>query len=290
MSTPVLTTAFVKKLETNASNQDVSAFNNRPFPISETDLTITNFEFTGPFPSLVDYEKGDVLWENEFQNGKALFEYFMTNKAPYSLLTDECFVGYLTHVVYYDYMMKRWSPLIVQGKRDMKRRALSRFLFEKFWTRNGIVRLYWPFYLTYAPGEKDPYYYTKIALKYAGTVDKLIERSFSRNRKLFQACLEAISKLPDPSVLTSKGRSGQLGKRMNNILASISLDSLDYSEVLKIVSENVKSIAQIKDVNPEETQGTEANGPESPTEDPEAEDTGDAFQVSIDANDEGHKI
>jgi len=239
MNALLLTDRSLKSLKADYSTHtDLYHEDKFPSDLLQTFVSEENLKDFSNYPELKDKGQEEEQWLSDYNNGLSLTTFFVDHDFPISLIVDERFVAYLTHSVYFEYMKKRW-PVDEQHVN----RINERYLFMKFpLSRNGIVRLCWPIIVTADFSLDDPYKYSKVAFQYAGTVDKLLERKFSRNRSLLKACLQAISELPDPKEIVNKNRSGMLGKRLNNILSVISLDALTYDETLAVVKKAVSEI------------------------------------------------
>lgn len=126
----------------------------------------------------------------DFQNAKKIYELY--KDVPIELASEENFWAYLTHVEFWDYMIKRW-PI------DKKESTMiSRYFFGKAkpYYRNGLSRLWWYAHVTYDNELEDPYFYTRIALKEQERAALLLETvNISRNRTALFATLDVLSNI-----------------------------------------------------------------------------------------------
>lgn len=202
------------------------------------------------YPALEFVSESSELWETDFRNSLTLFRALAAagqgeGRFPLSVLFDERYMAYLSHFVYFNYMQNRWP---VKGEQNAGR-ASSQYFFKRApEARHGILRLIWPAYLISAGLEENEGSEVfekrlKFFFKNRLTFDRILERRFSRGPKLFSIVLKAVSDLQDPSSISRNGRSGLLGKVLNNVLGTISLDSMDEGEVYKIVYDVAERIA-----------------------------------------------
>ncbi len=112
--------------------------------------------------------------------------------------SDERFWIFLSHTYFKEYTIERW--FYKEG--DISKGAIESRLFTSgraALLRNSISRLWWSAHLTYQPwvdlqmgdlySKTDPYYYTKKLLSNQEVFQALMEREFSRDRKLLIAFL-----------------------------------------------------------------------------------------------------
>ena len=216
-------TAFVRNL---IENYDVGLYNldmNVDYP--ELDKTIAS------------KENQLRQWEIDFNNAVKLHKDFVLKyNISLGILSDERFVSFLAHDVYYEYMVARWP---YNGK---ERRILEKFFFansSQSFTRNTLLRFFWYTYITYLPESEDPYVLTKVAFEHQDVVNQIMERKYSRNKKIVLAALTAIkntnNKIPNE-------KRTLLGKSLNNILSLYALDVFKDEDLIKLCEEEIKSI------------------------------------------------
>jgi|GEM_PF-5482599 len=231
----------------NLQKREFEAYTRPSFPSdNEPTFAYPGKTLTGNYPDLSDpsvYSKNDV-WQADFQNSKTIGAFFDSNELPLSLLFDERYMAYLTHYVYFPYMKKRWP--LKEGKAWEKRRN-SRYCFDRAPSaRHGILSLYWPRYLI-NQGENDLNRQDaklKCYFENRNCLDRLLERTYSRNVAIFNDVLDAILSLPNPKLISSNGRSHLLGKLINNTLSVVSLDAMAPEKRKLVIAQTVKAVAE----------------------------------------------
>ena len=139
---------------------------------------------------------------------------------------------YMTHVVYWDYMQKRWP---VTADSVVKRRYFFEGATKDALVRNGIARLWWFGYLTYDENRDDPFELTPVLLQNQDIQTALLERSFGRNRVLLMSILDFI-KSNQSRFNSGEGMSKNVQKLGVNINLHGGLAMLDCMEAEQIAS------------------------------------------------------
>lgn len=190
----------------------------------------------------------DSQWEVDCSNAIKLHqELILKYNVPMMYLSDERFISYLTHDIYWDYMQKRWPY------NDKLSRIEQKYFLpsgNQGFTRNMFLRFFWYTYITYMKDFEDPYELTKIAFAYADPVNQIMERSYGRNQKIVVALLIAIRDTPNSKVLNQKRTI--LGKTVNNILSMYSLDCLKLEDLIELFSNEIKKIVKSDIVDDEQ--------------------------------------
>jgi len=107
---------------------------------------------------------------------------------------DERLWSYMTHIHNWAYMQKRWGVSTTLAK-DKGSYIIQRYFLKtsnsRWLIRNGLSRLWWFGYLTYA----DEYQWalTDTLLELQDVQQALLERSYGKNRKVLHAALRVIS-------------------------------------------------------------------------------------------------
>jgi len=128
----------------------------------------------------------------DLENTKLLY----TNLKHLSLgqATDERLWAYMTHLVYWRYMRKRW-PL--KGKESPEVYLRERYFFgsnrDRALVRNGLARLWWYGYVSYDSKRENPYELTGALLFTLDIAQSLLERSFSRNENIARGILKVLA-------------------------------------------------------------------------------------------------
>lgn len=146
---------------------------------------------------------------------------------------------YLTHVVYPDYMAKRW----LGDKKEVAKGTLERYFASgnRGIIRNGIARLWWYGYLTYDESRLDPYELTAFILSNQDIAQGLLERNLGNNKKWLINMLDIIKKLKEeyPS-LTSKKNMQSLSKYLNFYGGVAVLDFIDKEKTAILIESWIK--------------------------------------------------
>lgn len=104
---------------------------------------------------------------------------------------------YLTHVVFWEYMRKRWP---IESMEDPSGRIIDRYHMKylklESLVRNGLSRLWWYAHLTVDEKKADKFEKTKILLSKADISVGILERSFGSSRNVRIALLNFLSKNP----------------------------------------------------------------------------------------------
>jgi Family of unknown function (DUF6339) len=150
---------------------------------------------------------------------------------------------YLTHVKYWKYMRKRW-PIKVETEADkVKGSVISRYFLvgdkARALTRNGVARLWWA---GHTCGE---FAYAKALFATQDVYASLMERAFSKNRKIIQPVLSVLTKkLESGSPFDDREKVRDLGKHLVLLGGAMVLDILDPVTIEDIVE---KFIADLVD-------------------------------------------
>lgn len=178
-------------------------------------------------------------WEIDCENAIILHKNFVLKyNIPLQVLSDERFISYLAHDVYYDYMLVRWP--IKEGKESRIKEKYFLPGGNQAFTRNTFLRFFWYAYITYDKNAKDPYHLTRIAFEYADPVNQIMERKYSKNPKIVRAALQAIANVKESRILNSKRTF--YGKAINNILGMYCLDILNEKSLTELLEAEIKKI------------------------------------------------
>ena len=229
---------------------------NNPF-INELD----KYELFETHLSEINEDRLDI--NNDFETAKYLYE---TLKLDRIQASDERLWTTLTHLYSWNYMQKRWNLSTSRKDTNLQQKILSRWHLSgstrTSLARNGLSRLWWSAYLTYAPWLKDekfecfksndPYKYTRILSeenKSQAIVD-VLEREFTGSL-LFRICfLEAYNILIDKIKLKPTLASAKLSALFNGLLIPRSVSAhkedpqdlvdkiVDLQEHIKITNKN----------------------------------------------------
>lgn len=203
-----------------------------PTPWCEELLGVELAELEKPV-ELNHYEENRT--QADLENAIALYK--ALKDLPYSVASDEKYWVFLTHIVYWDYMRKRWPVESAQG--DAIVYVKARFFNNGKIARNGLARLWWYAAITYDENhETDPYFYTRLLLSKQDIANLIIDSSrVARNPRALQAfliCIERINKMEDQGLI-SKIKNKEKFIRdsvvlLNNIGGITIWDALDKKE------------------------------------------------------------
>lgn len=213
--------------------------------ISEYETQLYPLEIDVEYPQLnkTISKRGDdkLQWEIDCENSIKLHSEFIGKyNIPVSIFSDERFILFLTHDIYYDYMICRW-PIENENESRIKEKYFLPTGSQAF-TRNSFLRLFWYSYITYDKDSSDPYHLTKIAFEYADPVNQIMERKYSKNEKIVKAALTAIKNSQNAKILNSKRTL--YGKAINNILSMYCLDVLNDSELINLFEGEIVKITK----------------------------------------------
>lgn len=184
-------------------------------------------------------EDSKKQWAIDCDNAITLHKDFVKKyNIPLSILSDERFIVYLTHDIYYDYMVKRW-PIEEKSESRLKEKYFLPSGNQAF-TRNMFLRFFWYAFITFDESAEDQYHLTKIAFEYADPVNQIMERKYSRNPKIVKAALKAIEESNGAKGLNSKRTL--YGKAINNILGMYCLDGLNEKDLITVFKEEISKI------------------------------------------------
>lgn len=178
-------------------------------------------------------------WEIDYENAINLYKNFVLKyNISLQILADERFISYLTHDIYYDYMVTRWP--IKEGKESRIKEKYFLPSGNQAFTRNAFLKFFWYPYITYDEKNNDHYHLTKIAFEYADPVNQIMERKYSKNPKIVRAALKAIENVENSKILNIKRTL--YGKAINNILSLYCLDILNEDALTVLLESEIKKI------------------------------------------------
>jgi hypothetical protein len=191
------------------------------FPKGSTNILI-NEDFN------LDPEKSDL------ENSILLYEELSLNETQAS---DPRFWTYLSHVVFWKYMRKRWALEDVRKSDNTTGRIIDRYLLVnprlESLTRNGISRLWWYAHLTKDKNRSDSYELTKVLLSRAEVAVGILERTIGINKNMRTAILEFLKE--NNTILASQDLTRLLLRSFNLFGGTKVLPMLEPSEIKKIL-------------------------------------------------------
>jgi hypothetical protein len=191
------------------------------FPKGSTSLFI-NEDF------ILDPNKSDL------ENSILLYNELHLNETQAS---DPRLWTYLSHVVFWKYMRKRWALEEVRATDNPVGRVLDRYLLInpriESLTRNGISRLWWYSHLTKDERRGDNYELTKILLSRAEVAVGVLERTIGVNYNMRTAILEFLKE--HNNILSNEDLTRQLLRTFNLYGGTKVLPLLEVSELKRIL-------------------------------------------------------
>lgn len=184
---------------------------------------------------------------HDIENTKII--YTALKDLPISVVIDERFWAYLTHVTFWKYMRKRW-PLenSIELKDGPSGYIREHYFFmplkDRNLIRNGISRLWWYGYLSYDPERSNPFELTEALLEKLDIAQQLLERSYSRNPVITRTVL---------SMLVEKKNAGSsfshreklfrpLMSHLNSLGGVTILDALMEDDIRKVVENKLEQL------------------------------------------------
>jgi len=178
---------------------------------------------------------------------------------PFALAIDERFWGFLTHVVYWDYMRARWP--LEKAKKTKKGPAnylREHYLFmpnrDRALIRNGLSRLWWYGHISYDADRGNPFELTEVLLEKLDIAQQLLERSYSRNSTITKTILSMLVEMKaSGNSFAERSKFRPLTMHLNAIGGVTILDALVEADIRAIVE---SKLAQLS-VNPEDFENDE---------------------------------
>ncbi len=157
---------------------------------------------------------------------------------------DERLWACLSHCVWWEYMVQRWSPNVGNPGRAAKF-VIRRYFLESRGLRglatNGLSRLWWAGHLTHDPARDDPYELTRVLMGKADIATGLLERSIGKNRHLLSHVLQFLRDHMSEIELKWKSIGGpgravqQMVRDMNRRGGVVLLDAEDRDGIYRIL-------------------------------------------------------
>lgn len=194
------------------------------------------------FPYMENYPRGDsgIFLDDTFQlepdksdyeNSIALYQNLELNETQAS---DKRLWTYLTHVRFWNYMVKKWS---IDGIEKPIGRIKNRYFLNtvniESLSRNGISRLWWYAHLTKDINRKAPYELTKILLSRQDIAVGIFERRLGSICNVRNGLLEYLKN--NPVIARSEDKTRELIKYINLVGGVKNLSMLTFKEVMGIL-------------------------------------------------------
>lgn len=224
----VFTESYTDKLHRDVKSTDnIENYLKHTFPYEERfPKGNTNIFITEDFD--LDADKTDL------ENSILLYEELQLNETQAS---DPRLWTYLSHVVFWKYMRKRWAIENVRKNDNPIGRVVDRYLLInprlESLTRNGISRLWWYAHLTRDKEREDNYELTRVLLSRAEIPVGLLERTIGINCNMRTAILEFLKE--NENILSNEDLTRELLRTLNLYGGTKVLPLLEISEIKKIL-------------------------------------------------------
>lgn len=188
------------------------------YPKSDSGIILDdNFDLN---PDISDLENAILLYQNlELDETQA---------------SDKRLWTYLTHVRFWDYMIKKWN---IEGIEKPFGRIKDRYFLNtaniESLSRNGISRLWWYTHLTIDTSKKDHYELTRILLNRQDIAVGVFERRLGSISCIRRGILDYLK--DHPTVMKSEDKTRELIKYVNLVGGVKNLSMLKLSEVKMIL-------------------------------------------------------
>ena len=171
---------------------------------------------------------------------------------------------YLTHFKYWKYMRKRWPIKGGAEAEKVKGSIVSRYFLvgdkARALTRNGVARLWWAGHTCYSPASAgSEFAYAKALFATQDVYASLMERAFSKNRKIIQPVLSVLSQKLEAgshfNVSENKYRDNvrDLSKHLVLLGGAMVLDVLDSPTIEAIVEKFISDSVDEAQVSAEDS-------------------------------------
>lgn len=187
------------------------------------------------------------------ENSEALYK-ALSGLSP-SQAADPRLWTYLTHVKFWRYMRARWEVKPVSSdpaKKAKDRKTKINTILSRYFlvgdkarglTRNGISRLWWSGFTCQNKGAAEEFAYGRALFATQDVYASLMERAFSKNRKIIQPVLEVLTeRLDSGKPFDDRDQVRDLGKHLVLLGGAMVLDMLDRSSVKTLVSDFIKKL------------------------------------------------
>ena len=164
---------------------------------------------------------------------------------------------YLTHVKYWKYMRKRWPIKAAAESEKLNGSVISRYFLvgdkARALTRNGVARLWWAGHTCHNTSQTgDEFAYARALFATQDVYASLMERAFSKNRKIIQPVLAVLTKARAKGApFDDRNNVRDLGKHLVLLGGAMVLDILDPTAI-ELIVENFISDLEIEAQNTSE--------------------------------------
>lgn len=185
--------------------------------------------------------------KHDLENSKRL--YSALGGLTLTQASDPRLWTYLTHVKYWEYMRKRW-PIKDSAPEKVRGSVISRYFLvgdkARALTRNGLARLWWAGHTCYSSSATgNEFAYAKALFATQDVYASLMERAFSKNRKIIQPVLSVLTKeLEKGAPFDDRDKVRDLGKHLVLLGGAMVLDVLDPIAIEQIVEKFIEQLEE----------------------------------------------
>lgn len=231
------------------------------FSTQEKELLQSTIE-VGDKPPALKMPKENIV-SADLENAIMLHGYY--KDIDETQASDPRFWAYLSHVQFRGYALARWG--LPEKYRNItndaeKKKAINQIFDHWFVDKNdrdlrrhALARLWWAAYLTYAPWEiepeffsdfkkEDPYYYTKIMLSTQDIFQQVLERSMGRSKRILISILDYLDK--NKEFAASRDNIRNLIKELNLVYGTKKIITLDGPSLSNLIGQIAEEIIKEK--------------------------------------------
>ncbi len=234
------------------SRASLDSYFRTSYPVKAKDTLNSSIEVKGKLPTL-KVPKADMV-SADLGNAITLYEYY--RGLDETQASDPRLWTYLSHIEFRKYALARWGLKdSYKGLKDEAKNKAVNYILEHWFVsgndrdlrRHALARLWWAAYLTYAPWEadpeffsdlrnKDPYYYTRVLLSTQDIYQQVLERGMGRSNRILISVLDYLAHHKKFANLREKVRS--LMKELNLVYGTKKIITLSRPS-LKLLIEKI---------------------------------------------------
>lgn len=204
------------------------------FRFSEDDVLENRNIIISEKIKLISPERGD---KHDFENAKLIFEAY--KKMSRTEASDTRIWTYLSHVTFWDYMIKRCPVSDWPSDDDKRKKYILEHWFlnglnSRTLTRQNIAMLWWGAYLTYDDKRKNPYELTEELFSMLDYTRTLLSSIQGRNNKFTTALLEYVIENKELFKRAKESKIRLLMKKLNYRGGYALLPTLEKDEIKKM--------------------------------------------------------
>ncbi|WP_138418239.1 DUF6339 family protein [Aquibacillus sediminis] len=184
---------------------------------------------------------------NDIENTIRLYDAFKNLNLVQA--SDERLWSYLTHTYFWSYTRSRWGIDNIKSNSNPINFIKRRYFLESnkhiALVRNSISRLWWFGYISYDSTREDPYELTKFLLSKQDFAHSLMERTFSRNKKIVNSLLSVLLELKnEDNFEVGQEEFRIIAKKINSLGGVTIIDTLSSEEIKTLIRETFQSKVQ----------------------------------------------